>query len=130
MKATRQSVLLILLLASLWLAACGPGGITQTNRTERYTVQMSIDRAQVGLRTVTIVINDQSGAPATVDQVVLAPVMSEMGMAEPEMVATQVGPGRYEIKDEPFSMLGVWELTVRIAAGGQEDATVFSVEVK
>jgi YtkA-like len=123
----RIGVIGVMLLA---LAACGPGSITQTNRTERYSVQMTLDRAQVGPRIITIAVNDSSGAPATVDQVVVAPVMSDMGMAEPEMVAAQVGPGRYEIRDEPFSMLGIWELTVRITAGGQEDTTMFSVEVK
>lgn len=122
--------MLLLLLVSLSLVACGQGPITQTNKTERYTVTMTIDRAQVGPRTVTIAVSDPAGAPADVELVVLAPVMTEMGMAEPELTAARVAPGRYEVRGEPFSMLGIWELNVRISAGGAEETTTFLVEVK
>ena len=91
---------------------------------------MLIDGQTIGMRTITITINDKSGSPATVDCVVIAPVMHEMGMVSPEMTATPLGNGRYEIKSEPFSMLGVWELVLRISAGGTEDTTSFQIEMK
>ena len=59
------------------LAACG-GGITQTAQTERYKVMLTLDSASFGERTATIAIDDHSGQPAAVDQVVLAPVMPSM----------------------------------------------------
>jgi hypothetical protein len=120
----------IFALMLLALVACGPAGITQTNRTARYSVTMTIDAARVGQRTITIGVSDAGGAPTAVEQVVVAPVMQEMGMASPEMAAAQVAPGRYEVRGEPFSMLGAWQLNVRIVAAGQEDTTSFSLTVE
>jgi hypothetical protein len=121
-------VVFVLLLCLL--VACGLGAITQTNQTQRFTVVMSIDGQTVAPRIITLTITDKNGNPAQVDSVILAPVMREMGMASPEMTATALGNGRYEIKGQPFSMLGVWELAFRISAAGQEDTTSFMVEIK
>src|SRR5829696_8330548 len=74
------------LLLVLTLAGCG-SGITQTAQTERYTVTITLDSASFGERTATIAVDDRSGQPAAVDQVVLAPVMESMGMASPELTA-------------------------------------------
>jgi hypothetical protein len=121
---------LLLLAALSFLAACGPGAVTQTNKTERYTVQFSVDKPTIGARVFTIGVNDASGAPVTADQVVVAPVMREMGMASPEMVATPAGAGRYTAQGDSFSMLGEWQIEVRITAGGQDDTTTFIVMVQ
>lgn len=117
------------LLAAL-LGACGQSGITQTNKTERYTVVLVLDNAAMGMRTFTLNISDQAGAPVSAESVVIAPVMREMGMASPEVTAPMVEPGAYQVQADPFSMLGEWQLDVRIAAGGSEDTTTFTVEVK
>ncbi|HJZ46666.1 MAG TPA: FixH family protein [Roseiflexaceae bacterium] len=120
--------LLALLLCTL--AACGGSGITQTTQTERYNVEMTLDSASFGERTATIRLNDRSGQPATVDQVVLAPVMISMGMASPELTAQPSGPGRYQAKGEFFSMLGEWQVSVRVSAGGKDDTARFMFQVE
>jgi hypothetical protein len=129
--ATRQILgwlaLLPLLLA---LAACGTSGITQTAQTERYSVEMTLDSASFGERTATVAVNDRSGQPATVDQVVLAPVMDAMGMASPELTAQPTGTGRYQVKGEFFSMLGEWHVDVRVSAGGKDDTARFAFQVE
>lgn len=117
-------------LALLVLVACGSSTVTQTNKTARYTVQMSLDQAAIGERTLTFTVTDASGAPADVDALVVAPVMRDMGMASPEMTATRVAAGRYEARGEPFSMQGQWHIDVRISAGGQEDTTSFAVNLQ
>jgi YtkA-like len=119
----------ILICIVFLLVACA-GGITQTSQTERFTIVMAIDGQTVAPRIITMTITDKNGSPATVDSVVVAPVMQEMGMASPEMTATALGNGRYEIKGAPFSMLGIWELNLRISAAGKEDTTSFKVEVR
>ena len=121
---------LVLTLVLVLLTSCGLGGISQTNQTARFAVTIQLDGQTAGERTITISINDKTGAPATVDSVVVAPVMREMGMVSPEVTATPLGNGRYEIKGEPFSMIGVWELALRISAAGTEDSTSFQVEIK
>ena len=111
------------------LAACG-SGITQTAQTERYTVEITLDGASFGERTATIAVNDRSGQPAAVDQVVLAPVMESMGMAAPELTAQPIAPGRYQIKGEFFSMIGEWQVNVRVSAAGKDDIARFLFQVQ
>jgi hypothetical protein len=125
---TRHSSLVILLLA-FTLAACG-SNITQTAQTERYTVALTLDSAGFGERTATIAVNDRSGQPAAIDQVVLAPVMEAMGMASPELTAQPTAPGRYQIKGEFFSMIGEWQVNVRLSAAGKDDLAQFLFQVQ
>ena len=111
------------------LAACG-SGITQMAQTERYNIEITLDRASFGERTATIAVNDRSGQPAAVDQVVLAPVMESMGMASPELTAQPTAPGRYQVKGEFFSMIGEWQMNVRVSAAGKDDLARFLFQVQ
>ena len=117
------------LLLVFTLAACG-SGITQMAQTERYNIAITLDSASFGERTATIAVNDRSGQPAAVDQVVLAPVMPSMGMAAPEMTAQPTAPGRYQIKGEFFSMIGEWQVNVRVSAAGKDDMARFLFQVQ
>jgi hypothetical protein len=112
------------------LVACGGEGITQTSQTQRYTVQLTLDSLRFGQRTATIEVRDSGGQPVAADQVVLSPVMQQMGMASPEAVAQPIAPGRYQAQGEFFSMLGQWEVDVRVSAGGAEDVARFVVQVE
>jgi hypothetical protein len=91
---------------------------------------MALDGLGFGQRTATIEVRDKSGQPVTADQVVLTPVMQTMGMAAPEIVAQAIAPGRYQAQGEFFSMLGQWEVDVRVNAGGAEDVARFVVQVE
>ena len=112
------------------LAACGGAGFTQSSQTQRYTVQLTLDSLRFGQRTATIEVRDSGGQPVAADQVVLSPVMQQMGMAAPEVVAQPLAPGRYQAQGEFFSMLGQWEVDVRVSAGGAEDVARFIVQVE
>ena len=61
--------------------------------------------------------------------VVVAPTMKSMGMASPEVTAQQIAPGRYRVEGITLSMAGDWELDVRVAANGSEDAATFMLMV-
>ena len=122
--------LVILSLVLLFtLAACG-SGITQTAQTERYDIAITLDSASFGERTATITVNDHSGQPAAVEQVVLAPVMVSMGMAVPELTVQPTAPGRYQIKGEFFSMIGEWQMNVQVRAAGKDDMARFLFQVQ
>ncbi len=112
------------------LTACGGAGITQSSQTDHYTVQLSLDGAGFDERTATIEITDRSGQPIAVDQVVLAPIMKSMGMASPEAPARMVAPGRYEAQGVSLSMLGEWDVDVRVSAGGAEEVANFKIQVE
>ena len=121
------SLLLVLLFT---LVACGGSGISQTAQTERYTIELTLDSASFGERTATIAVNDRAGQPATVDQVVLTPVMEAMGMTVPELTAQLTTPGHYQVKGQFFSMVGEWQVNVRVSAGGHDDMARFLFQVQ
>ena len=123
---------MLILLAALMLvtlAGCGGSGITETSRTEHYNVQLSLDGAGFGERTATIDVSDLSGKPVSADQVVLSSVMQQMGMASPEVTAQPVAPGRYQARGEFFSMVGEWNVAVRVSAGGTVETASFKIPV-
>jgi hypothetical protein len=93
-----------------------------------YHVQLDLDAASLGRRTATIEVTDAQGDPVDADEVVVTPVMTEMGMTRPALVADELEPGRYRATGELFSMLGEWTLTVRVEAAGADDEATFTVE--
>jgi hypothetical protein len=106
LRASRRCLYIVVVL--IVLAACGGSGITKTTETERYTVRLLLDGTGFGQRTAMIELSHASGQPGVADEVVVSPVMEEMGMAAPEVPAQQVAPRRYEARGEFFSMLGEW----------------------
>jgi hypothetical protein len=110
------------------LAACG-GGVTQTSQTEHYKVQLSLDGTGFGERTATIEVQNLAGAPVTADQVMLSSTMRQMGMAVPDVVAQPIAPGRYQARGEFFSMIGEWDVDVRVSVGGAEEVANFKTQV-
>jgi len=110
------------------LSACGGSGITQTSKTAHYTVQLALDGTGFGRRTATITITDTSGQPVIANEVVLTPVMESMGMAAPESIAQPTDPGDYQAQGEFFSMIGEWQLDVRVNVDGNEEIARFAVQ--
>lgn len=130
MKQIVRRILILAALTSLaLLAGCGGSGVTQTTKTEHYSVQLSLDGTDFGERTATIAVNDFAGQPITADAVVLSPVMQQMGMAAPEMTAQMIAPGRYQVKGEFFSMVGEWRMDVRVSVGGNDEVADFRIQV-
>jgi hypothetical protein len=113
----------------LLLAACG-GGYEQTAQTASYAVRLSLDGVSFDEQTATIELRDKADQPVDGAQVVVAPLMTSMGMASPEQTAQPLGEGRYQARGAFFSMLGEWEFDVRIAAGGAEETARFVVPVQ
>ena len=122
-----RACLLIALLA--FLTACATsGGVAQTARTEHYMVQLNLDGVGFGERQATVEVRDAAGKPVAAQQVVLAPVMRQMGMAAPEALAHEIEPGRYQATGEFFSMSGEWDFDVRVSAGGSEEVANFKIQ--
>ncbi|MEN9939155.1 MAG: hypothetical protein RLZZ387_5734 [Chloroflexota bacterium] len=119
-----------LLLAIALLSACGAGAPRQTAETDSYTVTFELAGAGMDERVATVEVTDKSGQAVDAEQVVIAPVMRDMGMASPEVVAQRERPGRYTARGAFFSMLGEWEMDVRVSAGGAEETASFTVQVE
>ena len=112
------------------LTGCGSKAVTQTNETGHFSIAMSLDAAALGQRSIDLHIRDKAGADTDVEEMIVAPVMREMGMASPEMRAQRIAVGQYRVTGEPFSMTGIWELDVRVVFQGQEETSIFKVEVR
>ena len=111
-----------------FLSACVANGITQTSKTAHYTVQLVLDGTGFGERTAMIMVADTAGQPVVANEVVLTPVMESMGMVAPETIAQPTDPGDYQAKGEFFSMIGEWQLDVRVTVGGNEEVARFTVQ--
>jgi nitrogen fixation protein FixH len=118
-------------LAAALLAGCQESpSVSFEEQAGGYTVRLELDSASMGQRTATIRVTDGGGEPAALDRVVLVPAMPAMGMTEPEIEATQVEAGRYEATGQFFTMLGTWQLEVRLAESAAGDETVVTFEVE
>lgn len=111
-----------------FLTGCAANGITQTSKTAHYTVQLALDGTGFGQRTAMIMVTDTAGQPVVANEVVLVPVMESMGMAAPEVIAQPTDPGDYQAKGEFFSMIGEWQLDVRVNVGGNEEVARFTIQ--
>jgi YtkA-like len=98
--------------------------------TPSYRVQLDLDGASLGNRTATIEITDSDRNPVDAEHVVVSALMSEMDMTGPSVVAEEIEPGRFEAKGELFTMLGEWNLAVRVEGGSAEpdEQAMFTVE--
>lgn len=123
------SAFLLALAFAYLLAACG-GPQPQTTQTASYQVQLQLANTTLGNQQATIQISTRAGQPATVDNVVVSPLMETMGMASPETEAISLGGGRYQTDQVYFSMLGDWEVDVQITAGGTTETARFLVPVQ
>ena len=123
----RWALVCIALLVAL--AACGGSTTTQTSQTEHYKVQLSLDGTGFGERTATIDVQSLAGAPVTADQVVLSSTMRQMGMAAPDVTAQPIAPGRYQARGVFLSMVGEWDVDVRVTVGGVEEVANFKTQV-
>jgi len=117
-----------LLLVLLLLAGCG-GPPAQTVQTPSYTIELAIGQPQLGNQAATIRVSDRAGQPVAVEEVWVAPLMEEMGMASPESQAKPSGAGRYHTEQVYFSMSGDWQIDVSVWRGGSAEVARFMVQV-
>ena len=114
--------------ALIIVSACGESApVSQMGQTQRYKIQFSLDGTGLGERIATIALSDLGGQPIAAEQVAVLPTMQQMGMTSPEVVAQQVAPGRYQAKSEFFTMLGDWEVGVRVKDRGIEETATFKI---
>jgi hypothetical protein len=129
METRRRLPALAVIVAVVFAGACSqPQPQSLQADTASYHVQLDLDAASLGRRTATIEITDARGDPVDADQVVVTPIMAEMGMTRPDLVADEIEPGRYRATGELFSMLGEWTLTVRVEKAGADDEATFTVK--
>jgi len=108
----------------LWPKSTSDSAATAT--AGPYRVQLTGESPKAGISPVTIEITGNGGRPPTPDSVTFEPAMPQMGHATTPVAAVAQGDGQYRA-DVDLSMAGQWDITVRIAAGGQVQEAVLNV---
>ena len=93
-------------------------------RIEQAGTDLHVVRLAAGAERWRIEIDDRAGAPAAVEEVVVEPVMVDMGHATEPVTARAGSPGRFDLPAPPLPMGGQWQVTVRFRAAGDADRAV------
>jgi YtkA-like protein len=101
-----------------------------TADTAQHSVRLSVTDPKQGVNSIGLRITDHSGQPATVDSVMVEPVMPQMGHALTPVVAGAQAPGDYQAADTELPMPGQWEITVSLHAASGTEQVVFPLLVK
>lgn len=108
----------------LWPSSTADSAATAT--AGPYRVRLAGEPPTIGVTPITVEISGIATRTPTPDAVTLEPAMPQMGHATSPVAAITQGDGRYRA-DVDLSMAGQWDITVRIAAGGQVHEAVLSV---
>jgi copper transport protein len=102
-------------------ATASPGDgrpVQETARAGDLSVTLGVDPNQAGVNSFKIGVADAQGRPAAVERVALELGHQDMDMGTREVVAQQVGPGRFEAGGGYLSMAGRWQAEVRVRRAG------------
>lgn len=128
-SARRRFIFTVMLLAAsglLFASGCARS-ITKTTARGAFRVKI-IGKDKIiryGRNEVVMKITDEKNHGVEGAQIVVAPWMPEHGHGSPwPPTVTEEGGGRYKVVI-PITMLGNWELRIKIKKGVKEDTAVF-----
>lgn len=117
---TACAVAVVAVLAFLfWPRPAQP--VEVTGQAGDHRVRLLVGSPAVGLQDLTL------EATGTVDRLVVAPTMVEMGHASAPVTATPVAPGRFAARGVEFFMPGRWDVTVTVHGPEGSDDVVLPV---
>ena len=125
----RNLILICLIFAIGFITGCSKSqSVSKTEQNANYRVHLNLDGTSLGQRTIVIKVSDLKDAVLPVESVSVIPSMPDMNMFSPEVATTMTNPGEYQARSELFSMLGKWDLGVKIRANGKDDVVTFTVD--
>ncbi|MFN8567131.1 MAG: LpqB family beta-propeller domain-containing protein [Kouleothrix sp.] len=83
-------------------------GPAQTIRSGELNVTLRVDQQSIGDRVIEVTVKDPAGQPVEINELRLRFAMSDMNMGISEVVAQQVGSGRFQARGQFFTMAGNW----------------------
>lgn len=99
-------------------------GSTQTVQTDGLTVTLRIDEQSIGQRVLNVTVTDEAGQPTDITDLRLRFSMVDMDMGISEVVAQQIGAGRFQARGQFFSMAGSWRVDTVVVRVGQNEVQV------
>jgi Tol biopolymer transport system component/mono/diheme cytochrome c family protein len=132
----------IILLAGLGLLALAAAAIAlgprlapapawrETQTIDELRLTLSLDRAEPGQGTVSLLVQDMAGAPVEGCAAALQFRMTDMDMGQVSVSAAPAAPGRYEARGPFFSMVGNWQIDNTLTCPRRRTVTaVFGVPI-
>lgn len=103
---------------------------SETRRVGDLSLTYAVSPNQAGDNKVDLTLMGPRGTPETeVDRVRLTLTMLDMTMGPRELEATQIGPGRFEVRGGQMSMAGRWRADVALQRGGAPEPVSFNFVV-
>jgi hypothetical protein len=89
-----------------------------------------VDDPRAGPNSLGIEVTDRAGTPVAPDEVVVEPVMPQMGHAFAPVTAQPEGQGRFRAPTADLPMAGPWQITVSLHDASGVDHVVLPLLVK
>jgi hypothetical protein len=102
--------------------------LTKLTDNKLYSLELVIPNKHLmmGVNTVEIIVHYATGGDVAQADVTVTPWMPSMGHGVMEKpIVTERGGGLYSIDNVIFSMVGHWQLKVKVSKDGKEDSAVF-----
>jgi len=102
--------------------------LTKLTENNLYSLELVIPakNLMMGVNTVEIIVHHATGGDVAQADLTVTPWMPSMGHGVMEKpVVTERGGGLYSVDNVIFSMVGHWQLQVKVAKDGKEDTAVF-----
>jgi hypothetical protein len=102
--------------------------LTKLTDSNLYSLELVIPNKNLmmGVNTVEIIVHHATGGDVAQAELTVTPWMPSMGHGVMENpVITERGGGLYSVDNVIFSMVGHWQLQVKVSKGDKEDSAVF-----
>ncbi|MDR7276405.1 hypothetical protein [Catenuloplanes atrovinosus] len=117
-------------LAVLGVVRAGrPDPAPLTGGGREFMVAARLDPAATGVIGVEIELSRRDGGPVAVRAVAVSAVMPAMGHVTAERAAEPLGPARFRVHGELFTMPGAWRMDVRVDTDTGSDVVGIAVTV-
>jgi copper transport protein len=106
-------------------------GFTATRKQDDYTVTLTVAPARTGRNALSLAVTDNTGQPASIQDVALDLAFPAAGIAPLHRKATQDVSGRFAYVGDDFSVAGRWRVDATIVVDDLTKTTVsFDVPVR
>jgi hypothetical protein len=132
MTTIRWTEVLALMVMSAFLMAFNTKGVSTEQGLYSVDVQSASDPVMIGKNTMTATIKDAKSLKPVEKKLTIEviPWMAahEHGSSDIAVI-TYLGKGQYRMEGINFTMLGDWEVYLKLRDGDKEDSAVFNVHV-
>jgi len=117
----------ICVLMAVLLVGCSVAGFSV--QSSQYRIQVTLDTAGIGKRTLTLTLTDLQNNPVSDATVMVTPIMPQHGMLGVPQAMRATGNGVYQLDALDLTMTGEWQLQYEIKRNGQRDTLTLPITI-